>query len=208
MGGGQKAKNFKKSFKQLLSYAKTYHVFIGIAFVLAFIGTILNIVGPDLIKQMTNEITKAIDFRPEQGIFPSQTIDMELIGRIGLTLVIFYSLGFIFNYIQGFMLTTVSQRVSNRFRKDIAIKMNKIPFKYYDTTNIGDILSRMTNDVDMVRSNLPTIIWFISDCSNHVYWFDCYDVYYKLDFSTYCNWCILNWICLYDVDCDAISKIL
>ncbi|ABX81836.1 ABC transporter ATP-binding protein [Acholeplasma laidlawii] len=150
MGGGQKAKNFKKSFKQMLSYAKEYHVLIGIAFVLAFIGTVLNIIGPDLIKQMTNEITKAVDFRPDQGIFPSETINMELIGRIGLTLVIFYSLGFIFNYIQGFMLTTVSQRISNRFRRDIATKMNKIPFKYYDTTNIGDILSRMTNDVDMV----------------------------------------------------------
>lgn len=150
MAGGAKAKNFKKSFKQMLGYAKPYHTMIVIAFILAFIGTILNILGPDLIKDMTNEITKSIMFRPEQGIFPSETINMELVNRLGITLVIFYSIGFVFNYTQGFILTTVSQRVSNNFRKDIAIKMNKIPFKYYDTTNIGDVLSRMTNDVDMV----------------------------------------------------------
>lgn len=150
MVGGAKAKNFKKSFKQLIGYAKPYHVLIVIAFILAFIGTILNILGPDLIKDITNEITNSIMFKPEQGLFPSETIDMELINRLAMILVIFYSLGFIFNYIQGYILTTVSQKVSNRFRKDIAIKMNKIPFKYYDTTNIGDVLSRMTNDVDMV----------------------------------------------------------
>ncbi|WP_025725407.1 ABC transporter ATP-binding protein [Acholeplasma granularum] len=150
MGGGSKAKDFKKSFKQLISYAKTYKVLIIMAFIMAFVGTILNIIGPDFIKQMTNEITKAIDFRPDKGIYPSETINLGLINRLGIILVVFYSLGFIFNYVQGFILTTVSQRISNKFRKDIAIKMNKVPFKYYDTTNIGDVLSRMTNDVDMV----------------------------------------------------------
>lgn len=143
MGGGEKAKDFKKSFIKLLKYTSTYQVILILAIVLAFIGTILNLLGPDMIKDITNEITTGM-------IDVINGINIKKIDRIAITLVIFYGLGFVFNYIQGFFMVTVGQRVSNKFRKEMAQKVNKVPFKYYDTNNIGDILSRFTNDVDTI----------------------------------------------------------
>lgn len=146
--GGEKAKDFKKSFKKLFLYTNTYRYLIIFAVVIAFIGTIFTILGPDVIKQMTNEISYGLD--PEKGF----AINMDLVKKLALTLVAMYSAGFLFNYMQGFIMTTVSQRVSNKFRKEMADKMNKVPFKYYDTRNVGDILSRMTNDVDTIGQTL------------------------------------------------------
>lgn len=146
--GGEKAKDFKKSFKKLFLYTNTYRYLIIFAVVIAFIGTIFTILGPDIIKQMTNEISYGLD--PEKGF----AINMDLVKKLALTLVAMYSAGFLFNYMQGFIMTTVSQRVSNKFRKEMADKMNKVPFKYYDTHNVGDILSRMTNDVDTIGQTL------------------------------------------------------
>lgn len=146
--GGEKAKDFKKSFKKLFIYTNTYRYLIIFAVVIAFIGTIFTILGPDIIKQMTNEISYGLD--PEKGF----AINMDLVKKLALTLVAMYSAGFLFNYMQGFIMTTVSQRVSNKFRKEMADKMNKVPFKYYDTRNVGDILSRMTNDVDTIGQTL------------------------------------------------------
>jgi ATP-binding cassette subfamily B protein len=146
--GGEKAKDFKKSFKKLFLYTNTYRYLIIFAVVIAFIGTIFTILGPDIIKQMTNEISYGLD--PEKGF----AINMDLVKKLALTLVAMYSAGFLFNYMQGFIMTTVSQRVSNKFRKEMADKMNKVPFKYYDTRNVGDILSRMTNDVDTIGQTL------------------------------------------------------
>lgn len=146
--GGEKAKDFKKSFGKLIGYTQTYKKLIVIAVIIAFVGTIFNLLGPDIIKQITNEITKGITFKPEENILPS--MDMELITRLGITLGVLYGLGFIFNYVQGFLMTTVSQRVSNKFRREMSVKINKVPFNYYDKTNTGDILSRMTNDVDTI----------------------------------------------------------
>lgn len=146
--GGEKAKDFKKSFKKLFLYTNTYRYLIIFAVVIAFIGTIFTILGPDIIKQMTNEISYGLD--PEKGF----AINMDLVKKLAVTLVAMYSAGFLFNYMQGFIMTTVSQRVSNKFRKEMADKMNKVPFKYYDTRNVGDILSRMTNDVDTIGHTL------------------------------------------------------
>lgn len=146
--GGEKAKDFKKSFKKLFLYTNTYRYLIIFAVVIAFIGTIFTILGPDIIKQMTNEISYGLD--PEKGF----AINMDLVKKLAVTLVAMYSAGFLFNYMQGFIMTTVSQRVSNKFRKEMADKMNKVPFKYYDTRNVGDILSRMTNDVDTIGQTL------------------------------------------------------
>ncbi|VEU82255.1 ABC transporter ATP-binding protein [Acholeplasma hippikon] len=143
MGVGEKAKDFKKSFKKLLNYVRTYRAILILAIILAFIGTILNLLGPDMIKTITNEITAGMT-----DIVNG--INIKKIDRIAITLVIFYILGFIFNYIQGFFMVTIGQRVSNKFRKEMAQKINKVPFKYYDTNNIGDILSRFTNDVDTI----------------------------------------------------------
>src|SRR5690554_241833 len=150
MANDRKAKDFKKSFKKMLAFADTYRLLIIIAVILAFVGTILNIIGPDFIKRITNIITMAVVGDPYNNIAPTTNLDINEVVKIGTILIFLYGFGFVFNYIQGYLLTTVSQKVSNKFRRQIAVKMNKVPFKYYDTNNIGDVLSRMTNDVDMV----------------------------------------------------------
>lgn len=144
MGGGEKPKNFKKSLGKLFLYCKTYLPAIVIAVCLAIIGTVFNIIGPDKLSDITDKIT--------EGIMTG--IDMESIRNIGLLLVTLYALGFIFNYIQGFIMATVTQKISNRLRTDISEKINRLPLKYFDSTSYGNVLSRVTNDVDTIGMTL------------------------------------------------------
>lgn len=144
MGGSEKPKNFKKSLGELFLYCKAYLPAIVIAVCLAIIGTVFNIIGPDKLSDITDKIT--------EGIMTG--IDMESIRNIGLLLGTLYALGFIFNYIQGFIMATVTQKISNRLRTDISEKINRLPLKYFDSTSYGNVLSRVTNDVDTIGMTL------------------------------------------------------
>ncbi|PGU42777.1 ABC transporter ATP-binding protein [Bacillus cereus] len=141
---GQKPKNFKKPWGKLISYCKPYLPAIIFALVLAAAGTIFTIIGPDKLSEITDLITEGI----------GGEIDITAIGKIALFLAILYGLSFIFNYIQSFIMATITQRVSKRLRTDIADKINKLPLKYFDSTTYGDVLSRVTNDVDMIGQTL------------------------------------------------------
>lgn len=151
-GMKEKPKNFKKSLGKLLLYCKKYLIVIIIATVLAIIGTIFNVIGPDKISQITNLITDGIVSGSILGI--TNGIEMDKIKSIAILLIVLYSLGFIFNYIQGYIMATISQRISNNLRSDISAKINKLPFKYFDSTSYGNVLSRVTNDVDMIGQTL------------------------------------------------------
>lgn len=141
---GPKAKNFGKSVKQLALYIKSYLPVIIIAIVLAVTATIFNIIGPDKLSDMTNMITKGL-----QG-----NVDIDGVVDIAMFLAILYGLGLVFNYLQGFIMTTVTQRVSKKLRADISGKINRLPLKYFDSTSYGDVLSRVTNDVDTIGQTL------------------------------------------------------
>ncbi|MED0951740.1 ABC transporter [Bacillus cereus] len=141
---GQKPKNFKKPWGKLISYCKPYLPAIIFALVLAAAGTIFTIIGPDKLSEITDLITEGI----------GGEIDITAIGKIALFLAILYGLSFIFNYIQSFIMATITQRVSKRLRTDIADKIDKLPLKYFDSTTYGDVLSRVTNDVDMIGQTL------------------------------------------------------
>ena len=140
----EKAKDFKGSMKKLINYCKPLIPLIIIAIVLAFLSSILSIIGPDKLKDMTNEITTGL----------MSSINLNKIKSIALLLVILYSTSLIFNYFQGFIMATVTQKFSKKLRTEISVKINKLPLKYFDRNSYGDILSRVTNDVDTLGQTM------------------------------------------------------
>ena len=140
----EKDKNFKEDIMKLFNYIKRYLPLIIPSLILAFISSVFSIIGPDKLKDMTDTITKGI----------MTGIDLDKVKSIGLFLVTIYSLGAIFGYIQGFIMSTVTNRCSKNLRTEIGEKINKLPLKYFDKTSFGDVLSRVTNDVDTIAMTL------------------------------------------------------
>ena len=134
----------KVSLKKLLNYIKRYLPLIIPALILASLSAVLSIIGPDKLKEITDTITK--------GIITG--IDLDKVKRIGIFLIIIFSLSTIFGYVQGFIMTIVTNRCSKRLRTDISEKINRLPLKYFDNTTYGDVLSRVTNDVDTIAMSL------------------------------------------------------
>lgn len=141
---GEKPKQFKATMRELIKYAKQYIPLIMIALVLALIGAILNVIGPDIISEMTDTIAAGL----------ATSIDLDEIKRLGIILALMYGFGLLFNYVQGFTMATVTQRITKKMRTDISDKMPRIPLKYFDKTSIGNVLSRVTNDVDTIGQTL------------------------------------------------------
>lgn len=148
----EKVKDFKGSLVKLMKYSKKYFPLIFCAIFLAVAGTVLIILGPNYLSDLTNHITNNMMIG----------IDFEFVLKIGLILVSFYSAGFLFNYLQNYITVVVSNKLSKELRQDISKKMNNIPFKYYDKTTYGEILSTIVNDVDTlgytISNSVVTII--------------------------------------------------
>lgn len=148
----EKAKDFKGSLIKLMKYSKKYFPLIFCAIFLAVAGTVLIILGPNYLSDLTNHITSNMMIG----------IDFDFVLKIGLILVSFYSAGFLFNYLQNYITVIVSNKLSKELRQDISKKMNNIPFKYYDKTTYGEILSTIVNDVDTlgytISNSVVTII--------------------------------------------------
>ncbi len=142
---GEKPKNIKKSFSSLISFGKAYVPAVIVAFVLAITGTIFSIIGPNKLQDITNTIAEG---------FQTNIVDMDKIQDIAVLLIVLYSLSCIFSYLQSFIMTTVTQRVTKRLRTCISEKINKVPLNYFNKTSFGDVLSRVTNDVDMIGQTL------------------------------------------------------
>ncbi|UNL92255.1 ABC transporter [Paenibacillus polymyxa] len=144
MGTGKKANDFKKNIHQLLSYIKAYMPMIILSMVLALAGSVFNVIGPDKLSDIANLI--------QEGIVTG--IDVNAVQKIVLVLVVLYGLGLIFNYFQGFITVTVSQRLTKKMRTELSRKINHMPLKYFDATSYGNVLSRVTNDVDTIGQTL------------------------------------------------------
>ncbi len=146
-GGGEKAKDLVGIWKKLLGYCRKYLVISVIAILCSAIGTVLMLIGPDKLSELTDTIT--------EGIMPPATsIDMDRVVQIGLTLVVFYVMSYLLSAIQGWIMSTVTQRVSKAMRSDISKKINRLPMWFYNQTTTGDVLSRVTNDVDTIGQSL------------------------------------------------------
>ncbi|KAF6560067.1 ABC transporter ATP-binding protein [Paenibacillus sp. EKM202P] len=143
-GTGKKANDFRKNLRQLLSYIKAYAPMIILSMVLALAGSVFNVIGPDKLSDIANLI--------QEGIVTG--IDINAIQKIVLVLVVLYGLGLIFNYFQGFITVTVSQRLTKKMRTELSQKINHMPLKYFDATSYGNVLSRVTNDVDTIGQTL------------------------------------------------------
>lgn len=142
--GQDRAKDFRKSLINLLNYCRQYIVMMILGIILAIVGTILNVVGPEYLSQITDLIT--------QGL--KNGINIEEVIKIAKFLAFIYSIGFLFNLIQGIMMSDISQKISQKLRSDISMKINLLPLKYFDRNSYGDILSRITNDVDTIGQSL------------------------------------------------------
>jgi len=211
--GGEKAKDLVGTWKKLLGYCRKYMAAFVIAMFCAAIGTVLTLVGPDKLSEMTDtitagiapdtemleQITKAVLENPVpytdiviDGVTISgeeqvammaalaemdqedpeaaleaferlpdsvyglikPSIDMDKVCRIGFTLIAFFMLSYILSAVQGWIMSTVTQRVSREMRSDISRKINKLPMWFYNRTTTGDVLSRVTNDVDTIGQSL------------------------------------------------------
>lgn len=134
----------KETWSKLINYCRKYIAVIIIAVLCASIGTVLTLVGPDKLAEMTDIITKGI----------GAEIDIDAVTKIGITLVILYLISAALSTLQGWIMATVTQRVSKRLRTDISAKINRLPLGYYHKTSTGDVLSRVTNDVDTIGQTL------------------------------------------------------
>ncbi|MDE5834772.1 MAG: ABC transporter ATP-binding protein, partial [Ruminococcus sp.] len=134
------------AIKKILAYCKQYLPAVIVALIFAVGGSMATIIGPEKISDLMNEITS--------GIFTG--VDIESVKKICYTLVAIYAGGAVLNYSQQFITATITQKTSKRLRTDIDEKINRLPLSYFDTTTKGDILSRVTNDVDTISQTLSS----------------------------------------------------
>ena len=153
MGGmGEKPKNFKATLKKLVSYLKPYKVSIITVIIFAFGSAAFSIVGPKILGKATTKLFEGIVSKVS-GI-EGAGIDFTYISNIIIILLGLYIISAIFSFVQGFIMSGVSQKVSFKLRKSISEKINKMPLKYFDKQTHGEVLSRVTNDVDTVSQTL------------------------------------------------------
>jgi len=152
-GGVEKPKNFKSTWGKLIAYCKHYMPAMIIALVLATMGTVLQIIGPEQLKEMTNEIMKGLPGLVD-GVSIAGAIDLTAVKSIAFLLVAFYVGSTLLSFIQGYMMATVTQKISKNMRTGISKKINKLPLKYFDRVSHGDVLSRVTNDVDTIGQSM------------------------------------------------------
>src|ERR1035437_4969572 len=141
----EKPKNFKATMKKLISYTRPFWISIIFVFIFAIASTIFVIVSPKILGSMTNQVVSG---------FIAKAINFVKLKDLAIELLILYILSAIFSYIQGWIMTGVSQKITYRFRRDISEKINRLPLAYFDKRTFGEVLSRVTNDVDTVSQTL------------------------------------------------------
>ena len=149
-GSGEKAKNFGKTMRKLTAYMGRYKWGILTVLVFAVASTVFNVIGPKILGKATTEIFTGLTGKLSGG----PGIDLPAIGRILLILLVLYGVSSLCSFIQGLTMTTISQKVSFRMRKEMSEKINRLPMDYYDTRTHGEVLSRITNDVDTLGQSL------------------------------------------------------
>ena len=152
MRGGEKAKDFKGSMSKLLKRLSRYYTRFVIVLIFAIASTVFSIYGPKLLGKATNKLFEGVVAKLQQ--LPNAAIDFEYIGGIILLLLGLYVLSAIFSLIMGIVMSRVATDIGYEMRKDISVKINKLPLKFFDKTPHGEVLSRITNDVDTITNSL------------------------------------------------------
>ncbi len=148
---GDKARDFKGTMKKLIQYLGAYRVSILVVMLVAVASTVFTILGPKILGKATTKLFEGV---MAQIAGTGSGIDFEYIGRIILLTLTLYVLSSLLSYIQGWIMSGISADIAYRFRRDIAAKINRMPLRYFDGTNHGEVLSRVTNDVDTVNQTL------------------------------------------------------
>ncbi|MEG0309477.1 MAG: ABC transporter ATP-binding protein [Eubacterium sp.] len=149
--GSEKAQDFKGTFNKLLSYLGKYKIALIFVAIFAIASTVFNIAGPKILGQATTKIFEGVmDMIANTG----KGIDFAYIGYILTLLIALYLIAAVFSFAQGYIMTGVSMKVTYRLRQDIFAKLNRLPFKYFDKTSYGEVLSYLTNDIETVNQTL------------------------------------------------------
>ncbi len=141
---GEKADDFRLAWRRLFQYMDRYRAPFIAALVIACVGTVLTLAGPNLISDVTDLI--------QEGLYGP--MDLDGVVSICLILVALYALSAVLTFVQQFIMTTISQRTASNFRRDISTKINRLPLRYFDSNTTGDVMSRVTNDVDTLGQSM------------------------------------------------------
>jgi ATP-binding cassette subfamily B protein len=152
MNFGEKPKDFKKALKKIIKYLKPYYTSLIVAILFAIIGTTFSIIGPKLLGNITNEVQYAID--------ENRGIDFTEIASIAYMLIGIYLFSYLFSNIQVFIFNRITQNLSKKLRTEIVEKINKLPLSYFNKRSYGDVLSRVTNDVDTIAQTMNQSLSF------------------------------------------------
>jgi ATP-binding cassette subfamily B multidrug efflux pump len=147
---GEKPRDFKGTLNKLIKYLDQYRFLILLVWLFAIASTVASKIGPQILGHATTKLVEGVMAQ----IAGTGTIDFTYIGHIIVEVLLLYVLSAMLAYVQGWIMANVAMNITYRFRKDIASKINRMPFKYFDGTNHGEILSRITNDVDTVSQTL------------------------------------------------------
>lgn len=147
---GEKAKDFTGTIQKLFAYLGSYRIVLGVVILFAIGSTVFNIIGPKVLSKVTTELFNGLVAK----VSGTGGIDFEKIGRILFLLLGIYCISAAFNFIQGWLMTGVTQKLCYRMRKEISEKINRMPMKYFESRTVGEVLSRITNDVDTLGQSL------------------------------------------------------
>ena len=150
MGGGEKAKDFKGTISKLVRYSRKYLPAVIVVMVIAVFSTVFNVVCPKVLGKATTALSEGI-MRKINGI---GGIDFTYIGKILLFCLGLYLLSVLFNFTQGIIMTGVTQKLCYKMRKDVSEKIDRMPLKYFESRTYGEVLSRITNDIDTMGNGL------------------------------------------------------
>ena len=162
MGAGEKAKDFKGSIGKLMKYMGRYKIAVFVVMIFAALSTVFNVVGPKILGKATTALSEGL-MRKIQGV---GGMDFDYIGKILIIVLALYLVAAVFSLVQGWIMTGITQKICYRLRKEISEKINRMPMKYFESRTYGEVLSRITNDVDTLGTGLnqsiTTIITSIS----------------------------------------------
>ncbi|MCR4855684.1 MAG: ABC transporter ATP-binding protein/permease [Erysipelotrichaceae bacterium] len=150
----EKPKNFKGTLKQLTTYVRPYYTRIFLSLILMVTSTVMCIYGPRLIGNVTTLISQGIVSKYSGG----EGIDFDTIGKLVITILAIYSVSALIDYVVNVLHVNIAVNISYKLRDDISKKINRLPLKYFDSKTHGDVLSRVTNDVDNIANNLTSTI--------------------------------------------------
>ena len=151
--GAEKAKDFKASWKRLINYCGRFKLWIGIALIIASLSSVFQFISPNVTKDLINIITGGLPTVTDGQSIPN-AIDMTALTNTALLLIVLFAISIVFSFTENFIMATVTARISKNMRTDVDKKINRLPLAYFDKTTYGDVISRITNDVDTIGQTL------------------------------------------------------